>query len=105
MSKARPRTNAEMVEAIAEQKNLSQEVVTKVLSGLADVVLADLSPRGPGRVTVAGLIKAEVVAVPARSERAGRNPATGEPITITARPANERGKIRLRPLKRLRDVL
>ncbi|MYB22670.1 MAG: hypothetical protein F4066_07345 [Chloroflexi bacterium] len=49
--------------------------------------------------------RAEVLPLPERSERAGRNPATGEAITIAAHPARPRGKVRLRPLKPLRNVL
>lgn len=105
MREPQQKTRAELVSAIAERTNLSPGQVGRVMNALTEVALEELSPRGPGRVTLPGLLKAEVVSMPARRERAGRNPATGEAITIAARPACERGKIQLRPLKRMRDAL
>ncbi|MDE2745761.1 MAG: HU family DNA-binding protein [Chloroflexota bacterium] len=105
MNKVRAKTKTELIRAIAARIDLSAGEVGKVRDALSEQVLDELSAGGPGAVTVAGLIRAEVVAQPARSERTGRNPATGATITIAARPARERGKVRLRPLKPLRDVL
>ncbi|MXY85719.1 MAG: hypothetical protein F4Y95_04300 [Chloroflexi bacterium] len=105
MSKSRGMTKAELARAVTQHSNVAATDVDRVLESLTEVVLAQLSPEGPGVVTLAGLVRAEVAPLPERSERAGRNPATGEPITIAARPARSRGKVRLRPLKPLRDVL
>ena len=91
--------------AVAERTHLEPPEVERVLDALSEVVLKELSADGPDAVTVAGLVKAEVRPEAARPERAGRNPSTGEPITIAARPARARGKLKLRPLKRLRDAL
>ena len=101
----KPKTKAQIARAIEEKTNIVSGDVNRVLDALAEVVLEDLSVGGPGSVTVAGLIKVDIVAQTARPERAGRNPATGETITIAARPALERGKVRVRALKKLRDVL
>lgn len=105
MTEPRQKTKAEMVSAIAERTGLGKREVSQVLEAMAEVVLTELSAQGPGKVSLAGLVTAEIAAVPARSERAGHNPATGAPIMIAARPASKRGKIRLRPMKRLKDVL
>lgn len=105
MAGERPKTKAQITRAIGEQTGLTNNDVNAVLDALADLVIEDLAPGGPGSVTVAGLIKVDVVAQTARPERQGRNPSTGEAITIAARPAVERGKVRVRALKRLRDVL
>ena len=105
MADEKPKTRAQIVNAIGERADLQNSDVAKVLDALAEVVLEDLSPDGPGSVTVAGLIKVDIVPQTARPERPGRNPATGETITIAARPALARGKVRVRALKRLRDVL
>ncbi|MXV79706.1 MAG: hypothetical protein F4X58_12765 [Chloroflexi bacterium] len=105
MNNARAKTKAELTQAIAARTACSTGEVASVLEALGEQVLEELSVSGPGAVTVAGLIRAEVVAQPGRRERQGRNPATGAPITIAARPATGRGRVRLRPLKRLRDVL
>ncbi len=105
MNDVKPKTKAQMAKAIEERIGIASRDVSEVLDALADVVLEDLSDSGPGSVTVAGLIKVDIVAQTARPERQGRNPATGAAITIAARPALERGKVRVRALKRLRDVL
>ncbi len=105
MANDKPKTKVQIAKAIEEKTGIASRDVNEVLDGLADVVLEDLSSGGPGSVTVAGLIKVDIVAQTARPERQGRNPATGESITIAARPALDRGKVRVRALKRLRDVL
>ena len=105
MAGERPKTKAQIARAIGEKTGYTNTDVTQVLDALADLVIEDLSVGGPGSVTVAGLIKVDIVPQTARPERQGRNPATGEAITIAARPAVERGKVRVRALKRLRDVL
>jgi DNA-binding protein HU-beta len=101
----KPKTKAQMAKAIEAKTDIRSQDVNEVLDALAEIVLEDLSASGPGSVTVAGLIKVDVVGQTARPERQGRNPATGETITIAARPALDRGKVRVRALKRLRDVL
>lgn len=105
MTDVKPKTKAQMAKAIESKTNIASRDVNEVLDALAEVVLEDLSVGGPGSVTVAGLIKVDILAQTARPEREGRNPATGEAITIAARPALDRGKVRVRALKRLRDVL
>ncbi len=105
MSNTRAKTKAQLVRAVSQRGRVAVPDVERVLDALAEVVLAELSADGPGVVTIAGLVQAKVVPLAERAEHLGRNPATGEPITIAARPARARGRIRLRPLKRLRDVL
>ncbi len=105
MADAKPKTKAQMAKAIEAKTDIASRDVNEVLDALAEVVLEDLAADGPGSVTVAGLLKVDIVAQTARPEREGRNPATGETITIAARPALDRGKVRVRALKRLRDVL
>ena len=68
-----------------------------MLGALAEVVLDELSASGPGAVTVAGLVKAEVRPEAARPERTGRNPGTGEPITIAAPPRAGAGEAEAAP--------
>ena len=102
---AKPRTKAAMNKVISEITGLPASQVNDVLETLREVVLDDLSPDGVGSVTVAGLIKIDVVATKATEKRMGRNPATGEPIEIPAKMANDRGKLRTRALKPLREVL
>lgn len=101
----KPRTKAQMSRAISEQTGYSVSAVNEVIDALVEVVEHDLSAGGVGTVTIAGLVKIDIQAQQAREARMGRNPATGEPTEIAARPYLERGKVRVRALKRLRDVL
>ena len=105
MTDSKPKTKAQMAKAIEAKTGIRSQDVNEVLDALADAVIEDLSVGGPGSATVAGLIKVDIVSQSARPERQGRNPATGEAITFAARPALDRGKVRVRALKRLRDVL
>jgi nucleoid DNA-binding protein len=52
---------------------------------------------------VPGLMKLKVVRKPATKERQGKNPFTGEPMTIKAKPA--RNVVRVQPLKALKDLV
>lgn len=70
---------SELVTAVAERSGQSKTAVEDVLGVLGDVV-GDALVKGD-KVTLPGLLTAERVE---RSERAGRNPQTGESITIAA---------------------
>ncbi len=106
----KPRTKAQMIKDIAAVSEVPAKDVARVMDALGEIVLHDLAPsRGrskrAGAVTVAGLVKIDIAEQKARSKRMGRNPATGEEIEIAARPAKKRGKVRVRALKTLRDIL
>ena len=101
----RPRTKAQIARTIADASEVPLKDVTAVLDTLGDIVRQDLSPRGPGAVTLLGMVKVDIQAQTARPKRMGRNPATGEEIEIPARRAKKRGKVRVRALKPLKDVL
>ena len=74
MSDTKPKTKAQMARAIEARTDIRSQDVNEVLDALAEVVLDDLSVGGPGSVTVAGLIKVDVVGQTARPERQGRQP-------------------------------
>ncbi|HEX8201034.1 MAG TPA: HU family DNA-binding protein, partial [Isosphaeraceae bacterium] len=59
------------------------------------------SRKGPERHP--GLVKLKVVPKPATKARPGRNPFTGESITIKARPA--RNVVRALPMKALKELV
>lgn len=106
----KPRTKAQMVKDLAAVSEVPAKDVAKVMDALNEIILYDLAPsRGrvkrAGSVTVAGLVKIDIAEQKARAKRMGRNPATGEELEIAARPAKKRGKVRVRALKTLRDVL
>ena len=72
----------ELVAAMAEQTNLSKKDVEAVLKSFADVVSEEL--KNGGRVQLVGFGTFEVSE---RAAREGRNPQTGESMTIAASKA------------------
>lgn len=69
----------ELIAAMAEKAEISKKDAEKALSAFTNVV-ADTLVDGD-KVAITGFGTFEVVE---RAERQGRNPATGEPITIAA---------------------
>ena len=68
-----------MVGALAEQTGLSKSQVKQVLDAQADLLIAELKQNGSAPLAGIGKFK-----LGQRAERQGRNPATGEAITIKA---------------------
>ena len=85
----------DLVVAIAEYKEIDKKTVDEVLSGFTDVVLATVAGGDP--VAITGFAKFAKVESAARM---GRNPATGEAISIPAKT-----KARITPLKGFKDVV
>lgn len=69
----------ELVSAVADKSGQPKSAVDSVLGALGDVI-GDALVNGD-KVTVPGLLTAERVE---RAERQGRNPQTGESMTIAA---------------------
>jgi nucleoid DNA-binding protein len=88
-------TKSALINLVAEQNDISRDTAKGVLATLESALLGSVHPRGAGEFTLPGLIKITLRKVPAR--KAGtlvRNPATGEMIAGTAKPASVRVKIR-----------
>ena len=94
-------TKAQMTAEIAEKSGLTKAQVKDVLDAMVSVVETELKAGRP--VGIQGLIKVTVKHQPARAARAGKNPRTGEAITIKARPA--RKVVKVRALKALKDIV
>jgi nucleoid DNA-binding protein len=63
-----------------------------------------MKKRGSGEFTIPDTgVKIRRVRKPARKSRMGRNPATGEPIKIAAKPAST--VVRVSALKALKDTI
>lgn len=69
----------ELVNEIAKKTDLSKAAISKILDAFVEVVADSLKKNDP--VTLIGF---GTFYVGNRSERSGRNPRTGEPITIAA---------------------
>lgn len=88
-------TKSALLTTIAERTDLSRKQVADVLSELEGVMLGSVHPSGAGEFMFPGLFKVVLRKVPAR--KAGtliRNPATGEMMKASAKPASVRVKIR-----------
>ncbi len=94
-------TQNQLVSAIAERADLSKNDAKRALAALEDVVLEQLG--NAEKVRLGGLVQLTVRLKPATKARKGRNPATGEEITISAKPASV--DLRARPLAKAKGAL
>lgn len=94
-------TQTQLVAAVADRADLSKAEAKRVLAALDEVVLAELG--NAQKVRIGGLVQLTVRVKPAQKARKGRNPATGEEITIAAKPASV--DLRARPLARAKQAL
>ena len=69
----------------------------------SNYIKKEIGKKGPGVFTLPGLLKVKRVEKPATKARQGRNPQTGEIITIQAKP--KRTVVRALPLKALKEMV
>ena len=86
---------ADLIERVATEHGIAKEHVKKVLDSTFAVITA--AAASGEEIAVAGFGRFKVTALP---ERQGRNPATGEPITIAASK-----KLSFSPAKAVREAL
>ncbi len=100
----KPPTKTEILNNIAETTSLNKKDVSAVLEALQEEIRKNLGNRGPGMFTLPGLVKIEKKKVPARPARKNvPNPfKPGETMDVPAKPAYS--KIKVRPLKALKDM-
>ena len=94
-------TQSQLVAAVADRAELSKNDARRALAALEDVVLGEIG--NAQKVRIGGLVQLAVRVKPAAKAREGRNPATGEAITIAAKPASV--DVRARPLARAKGAL
>lgn len=88
-------TKADFIEKIAAKSNLTKAAAERVLNAFLAAVEESLAEEGKLTLTGFGSFSVE-----SREARQGRNPRTGETLTIAA------GKVvRFRPGKMLKDAL
>jgi nucleoid DNA-binding protein len=84
-----------LINLIAEQNDILRKTAIGVFNTLESVTLGSVHPRGVGEFTLPGLCKITLRKVPARkADTLIRNPATGEMMKGTAKPASVRVSIR-----------
>ena len=96
-----PLTQSQMIAAVAGRAELSKADAKRALDALDEVVLEQLG--NAQKVRLGGLVQLTVRVKPATKKRTGRNPATGEQITIAAKPASV--DVRARPLAKAKAAL
>src|SRR5918911_2611023 len=94
-------TQTQLADAVAERAGLSRSEAKRALEALEDVVLSEIG--NAEKVKIGGLVQFAVRLKPATKARKGRNPATGEEITIAPKPASV--VVRARPLAKTKSAL
>ena len=89
-------SKANLIDAVAQQADLSKAAAERAVSATVEAIQESL--KAGDTVTLAGL---GTFSVSARAERVGRNPKTGEPITTV--PASKVPKFK--PAKGLKDTV
>ena len=96
-------TKSALLALIAEHTGLTRQQVSDVLTSLENVMHGSVHPNGFGEFILPGILKINLRKVPAR--KAGtliRNPATGEMMKASAKPASVR--VKLRALSKLKSA-
>lgn len=96
-------TKSALLGLIAEQNGVTRVQAAGMFGTLEATMLGSIHPNGIGEFMLPGLLKVTLRKVPAR--KAGtliRNPATGEMMKATAKPASVRVKVRA--LSKLKDA-
>ena len=92
----------ELAGFVSEQSAVETKEVKKVLAALESAVAASVSKKGAGSFALPGVLKINVVKVPAKPKRKGLNRFTGQEQWFAAKPAST--KVKIRPLKKLKDA-
>jgi nucleoid DNA-binding protein len=96
-----PLTQIQLANTVADRADISRAEAKRVLGVLEQVVLEELG--NAQKVRIGGLVQLTVRVKPAQKARQGRNPATGEAITIAKKPAGV--DLRARPLAKAKAAL
>jgi DNA-binding protein HU-beta len=93
-------TQTQLADAVAEKAGLSRTDAKKAIAALEEVVLDEIG--NAEKVKIGGVVQLDVRVRPATDARPGRNPATGEEITIAAKPASV--AVKARPLAKAKNA-
>jgi DNA-binding protein HU-beta len=94
-------TKSQFASEVAAKSGLSKTQVNDVFVSMMEIVNAEM--RAGRQISIPGLVKISLSRKAATSARPGRNPFTGEAITIKAKPA--RNVVKVRALKSLKDMV
>ena len=93
-----PLTQTHLATAVADRAEISGNEAKRLLGVLEELVLQELG--NAQSVRIGGLVQLTVRVKPAQKARKGGNPATGEEITIAAKPASVDLRARPQPSRR-----
>src|SRR3954453_20886256 len=93
-------THTQLADAVAEKAGLSRADAKKTITARGEVVVEQIGKAE--KVKIGGIVQVEARLRPATQERQGRNPATGEEITISAKPASV--AVKARPLAKAKNA-
>jgi DNA-binding protein HU-beta len=96
-----PLTQTQLTSEVAERSGLTKSDAKAALSALEEIVLEELG--NAEKVRIGGVVQLVVRVKEATKPRQGRNPATGEEITISAKPASV--ALKARPLAKAKAAL
>lgn len=91
-----------LAQHIAAQTSVEPKYVKAVLAALENTILGSLNKKGAGAFVLPGLLKLDVVKVPAKPKRKGIDPFTKQERVFAAKPATV--KVKVRALKKLKDA-
>jgi len=103
MNKPKSATKSAMFQELATKSGLARKDVSSLFDALTAFIHEQVGKRGPGVVTLPGLLKIKRVEKPATKARMGRNPATGQEIMIKAKP--KRTVVKAMALKALKEIV
>jgi DNA-binding protein HU-beta len=93
-------TQTQLADAVADKSGLSRADAKKAIAALEEVVLDEIG--NAEKVKIGGVVQLDVRVRPATDARPGRNPATGEEIIISAKPASV--AVKARPLAKAKNA-
>ena len=91
-----------LITHLAELAAFEPKAVRAVMASLEATILASVHKKGLGSFTLPGLLKVNVINVPAKKKRTGIDPFTKQERVFAAKPASV--KIKARALKKLKDA-
>jgi DNA-binding protein HU-beta len=99
-AKQKSMTKAQVVSELSSRVGITRAQTTEVFVKLTELIQEELS--GGRQVTIPGLVKVSLSQKPATAARQGRNPFTGDNITIKAKPA--RKVVKVKAIKAMKDM-
>src|SRR5437764_2202568 len=97
-----PLNRSGLIAHLAEVTAMEAKIVRTLMAAFEATILASVHKKGSGSFTLPGLLKVNVINVPAKKKRRGIDPFTKVEREFAAKPASV--KIKTRALKKLKDA-